>query len=148
MVKSALSSHILVLTQLAGVGLASYPMDLATRNSPLTLVICYLGVAAAIWTLLHNRVGNFGIYPELKESAVLVLSGPYRMVRHPMYASLILMMIGIAVFNGGWSNLGGVVLVIVAVVLKAFKEEKILCETFPVYREYMAHIRMMVPRLY
>jgi protein-S-isoprenylcysteine O-methyltransferase Ste14 len=42
------------------------------------------------WTLLHNRLGNFNIHPAPKAEGVLVTAGPYRLMRHPMYTSVLL----------------------------------------------------------
>lgn len=42
------------------------------------------------WTLRHNRLGNFNVHPEPKASGVMVTSGPYRLIRHPMYTTVLL----------------------------------------------------------
>ena len=76
------------------------------------------------------------------------LCGPYEIVRHPMYFSLILMMIGIAAYNSGATNSLGLIMVTVSVFLKARKEEEILVDHFEGYREYQARTHMIVPRLY
>ena len=49
-----------------------------------------LGAAAlalGVWVLSHNRPGNFRVRPQPKPGARLVLGGPYRFMRHPMYTS-------------------------------------------------------------
>ncbi len=54
--------------------------------------VLLLGVSIALvaWTLMHNRLGNFNIRPMPKAQGVLVTSGPYRWIRHPMYTSVLL----------------------------------------------------------
>ena len=141
------SSHILVTVQLVGIFLSVYSTDQAHRGSEWSLLICCFGFAMAMWTLFHNQIGNFGIYPELKSEAVLVTTGPYEIVRHPMYFSLIVMMVGVAIFNGGLTNYLGALMVAGAVSLKALKEEAILIVHFEGYREYQARTHMIIPRL-
>src|SRR5659263_263910 len=47
-------------------------------------------VVLAAWTLVYNRPGNFNIRPTPKVHGVLVTTGPYRWIRHPMYTSVLL----------------------------------------------------------
>jgi protein-S-isoprenylcysteine O-methyltransferase Ste14 len=77
--------------------------------------------------------------------ADLVTSGPYRWVRHPMYASLMLMMVGIALYNLHSVNLVGVILVAVAVSGKVPIEEHQLRARFPEYATYAARTPRFVP---
>lgn len=141
-------SHVLVAMQLLGIGLAVYAPGRENLGSDWALLICSIGFAIAMWTLFHNRPGNFGIYPEPKDGAELVTTGPYEIVRHPMYLSLIVMMVGIAVYNNGLSNFLGAALVVLAVGLKARKEEAILCAHFDGYAEYRKRTFMIIPRIY
>ena len=46
-------------------------------------------VVLGVWTLAHNRFGNFNIRPVPKPAGILVTTGPYRWIRHPMYTSLL-----------------------------------------------------------
>ena len=61
-----------------------------------SLVLLSTGLALGLWVFLHNRPGNFNIRPEPKAGALLVTTGPYRHIRHPMYVALLLIMAGIA----------------------------------------------------
>jgi len=141
-------SHLQVSVQLAGVALCCWPVGLLNQGSAGWLLLCLAGAAAGIWTLFHNRMGNFGIYPEPRPGAELITSGPYQWVRHPMYSALILMMIGVTGYNGHGLNAGGLVLVAVAVVTKAGREERFLMERFRGYRAYAAATRRFIPGVY
>lgn len=144
-------SHFLVGIQLVGIVLVIYlPEEAASaaRGSQWMLVVCCVGFVLGMWTLFHNKIGNFGIYPEPKEEAILVTSGPYEIVRHPMYLALIIMMVGGAAYNNGLANYIGMAMVVFSVGLKAKKEEAILLDQFEGYDEYRQRVKMIIPRIY
>ena len=130
-----LSSHMLVSIQGAGMLLTTFPAHVAVPGIwPLAFAMA--GALLAVWTVYHNRIRNFSVYPEIKQGARLITSGPYRWVRHPMYLSLFLLMAGIAIHGQGWSHAIGLMLVATAIVFKIEKEERYLLRTFPDYEVY------------
>ena len=144
----SIKSHILVGLQLCGLALCCYPVGLKNSGSVYWLSACALGAVLGIHTLCYNKIGNFSIYPELKKHAALITSGPYRYIRHPMYTSLIIMMIGIAFYNYHWINAIGVIMVVFAVISKANSEEKILLMEFDLYTEYQQKTHRFIPNIY
>lgn len=138
-------SHLLVVAQLSGVALSCWPA--APQGAYAWLVLCVAGAALGLTTLYFNRPGNFSIYPELKPAATLITSGPYRLVRHPMYCALLSMMLGIAIYNGGGLNALGFALVAAAVVGKARREEVYLRDRFAGYARYAESTGMFFPKL-
>jgi protein-S-isoprenylcysteine O-methyltransferase Ste14 len=75
----------------------------------------------------------------------LVVAGPYRWVRHPMYAAVIVGMGGIALRSGSWwaaAAWGALVLLLTA---KSRWEEGHLAQTFAGYREYQGRTGRFVP---
>lgn len=141
---------VLVLCQLVGIGVviwAAYAM----RSSAVSLVaistiLC--GGALAVATLLHNRLGNFSIHPEPRKHALLITTGPYKWIRHPMYLSVILGLFGIAWFAGhvlGWI---GFALATMAMIGKTFLEEKYLSVKFPTYQAYKSQTKRLIPYLF
>lgn len=132
-----MSAHGLVAAQLLGVFLAVFPWQ-APPLGRWPLLVCVLGGAIGVWVLLHNRIGNFSVYPEPKTGAVLVVTGPYRYVRHPMYAALVVMMAGVALYHGHGLGVLGLALVVAALVGKILAEERYLAARFPGYAPYRA----------
>lgn len=141
-------SHVQVSAQLIGVVLSCYPVGLVNRGASWWLMLCLAGAGFGLWALCHNRIGNFRIYPEPRSGAELVTTGPYALVRHPMYTALIVMMLGIAAYNGHPLNAAGVALVAVAVIGKATREERFLGEHFPAYRNYARDTPRFIPYVY
>ena len=140
-------SHLQVGAQLVGIGLTVWPWR-APGPPPLpALVLCVAGAVLGIAALAHNRIGNFGIYPEPRAHARLITTGPYALVRHPMYGALMLLMAGAAAWHGHWRNALGALLVAVAVVSKAAREERQLRARFDGYEAYRRRTRWFVPYL-
>lgn len=142
------SSHLLVSLQLCGIAFCCYPVGLQNSGNINWLIFCLLGAILGIQTLCYNKMGNFSIYPEIKHQAALITSGPYRYIRHPMYTSLITMMIGIALYNYHWVNAVGVLMVAGAVINKANREEKLLLMKFSEYTRYQQKSYQFIPYIY
>jgi protein-S-isoprenylcysteine O-methyltransferase Ste14 len=107
----------------------------------LTCII--IGPLMALWGLLYLG-RSFGIYVTLRK---VVLSGPYRWVRHPMYLGWFIIYVGVAL-----TKFSAVYLLLIAIQLalmfyRAFLEENHLAENSPEYREYMKHSGFIFPRL-
>ncbi|MDQ3261228.1 MAG: hypothetical protein M3Q00_10690, partial [Pseudomonadota bacterium] len=73
------------------IGLILWPFG-AQRFRTIFWIAVVASIALGIYTLLYNRLGNFNIRPEPKASGRLITSGPYRLIRHPMYSALTLAM--------------------------------------------------------
>jgi protein-S-isoprenylcysteine O-methyltransferase Ste14 len=107
-------------------------------------VLFAVGLALAIWARVH--IGrNWGMPMTQKAEPELVTSGPYRLIRHPIYSGLLLALLGTALLN----NLIG--LAIVALLTGYFYyatsvEERNLTATFPeAYPAYRAHTKRLIP---
>ena len=105
-------------------------------------------VALATWTLSHNRLGNFNIRPTPKVGALLVTSGPYRWIRHPMYTSLLLGSGALAWISeplAGWLTWTALAVVLL---LKATLEEQWLRQQYADYGAYSSVSKRFVPWLF
>ncbi len=57
---------------------------------PVRLTLEAAGIALGIWAVLVMRIGSFNITPDVKTGGKFVRRGPYRIIRHPMYAAVLL----------------------------------------------------------
>jgi protein-S-isoprenylcysteine O-methyltransferase Ste14 len=110
------------------------------------LVGCALGLGFAVWARVH--IGrNWGTPMTQKEDPELVTSGPYRLVRHPIYSGLLLAGAGTAI-GLNWLWLIVVALAGVYFVYSATVEEAHLTQQFPeMYPAYQRASKMLVPFL-
>jgi protein-S-isoprenylcysteine O-methyltransferase Ste14 len=113
----------------------------------LGLVLFGAGLAFAIWARVH--IGrNWGIPMTQKEEPELVTSGPYRLVRHPIYSGILLAGVGTAVALN-WLWLIAVVLAAIYFVYSATEEERYLTERCPeTYPAYKRSTKMLVPFIF
>lgn len=71
----------------------------------------------------------------------VVSTGPYAIVRHPMYASGLLYLLGTPIALGSYWGLIPFVCLVPFLIWRLFDEEQLLCETLPGYREYQQKVR-------
>jgi protein-S-isoprenylcysteine O-methyltransferase Ste14 len=71
----------------------------------------------------------------------VVSTGLYRYVRHPMYSGFILFSIGTALLLGSGYGVLGALVLIVMLAWRAVREERVLLNELPGYRDYMARVR-------
>ncbi len=102
------------------------------------------GTAGGICTLMWLRKA-FAILPQAR---VLVTTGPYKLVRHPLYLAEQISAFGIALqFQQPW----GTLIVLTSFVFQFPRmryEEEILEASFPAYRAYAIHRARIIPLLY
>src|SRR6185437_1729484 len=68
----------------------------------------------------------------------VISTGPYAWVRHPMYATALLMLLGIPLALGSWWGVLIVIAIVPALVWRLTDEERFLLQNLPGYPEYRA----------
>jgi len=113
----------------------------------LGLILFATGLGLAIWARVH--IGrNWGTPMSQKDDPELVTSGPYQLVRHPIYSGILVAGIGTALALS-WSWLIAVALAGIYFVYSAATEERNLTEQFPdAYPVYKRSTKMLVPFIY
>jgi protein-S-isoprenylcysteine O-methyltransferase Ste14 len=111
------------------------------------LALFGLGLAFAIWARLH--IGrNWGTPMSQKAEPELVTSGPYHLVRHPIYSGILCAAIGTGVALN-WSWLIAAAIAGVYFVYSATVEERYLTSEFPdAYPAYRRATKMLVPFIF
>jgi len=86
---------------------------------------------------------------EVVEGQKVVTTGPYALVRHPMYAGVVLMYLSTPIALGSFWALAFFVPVIVLIVVRALDEERVLVRDLEGYTEYTQKVRYrLVPRVW
>ncbi len=109
------------------------------------VLVTAAGLSFAVWARQHLG-GNWSQSVTVKENHQLVTSGPYGLVRHPIYTGFLLGFAGCALAIGEVRGLVAVALVLVVLVQKLLLEEKWMAEEFgDTYRSYRRRVRALVP---
>ena len=108
-------------------------------------VITAGGLLFAVWARRHLGK-NWSQAVTLKEGHELITSGPYALVRHPIYTGFLLGFVGSAVARGEWRGLLAVALVFGALWHKLKLEEKWMRAQFgESYEAYSRRVAALVP---
>ena len=109
------------------------------------LALAALSLGLFLWTLVHNRLGNFNIHPTPKSLGVLITTGPYQQIRHPMYTSVLLGAASLALMSDpllGWTVWTALAIVLL---VKSTLEERWMNETHPGYSAYIRESKRFIP---
>jgi len=140
-------SRSLVFAQFFLIGImVIFSRGILTSWSALGILV--LGTLFGLWTIRYNRLGNFNIRPELKDGCELITTGPYRFVRHPMYTSVLLITLALAVATPIYMEWSSFILLMLVLALKSVREERLWCEGSEGYKTYMKGTKRFVPFVY
>lgn len=120
---------------------------------PVQVVLALVAIGLAIFTvwLVAASVRTLGkqwaLVAHVVENHQLITTGPYRIIRHPIYGGMFMIMIATALVASHWLGLiVAIVLYTGGTVWRIRIEETLLIETFgSAYREYMRKVPAFIP---
>jgi protein-S-isoprenylcysteine O-methyltransferase Ste14 len=98
-----------------------------------------LGFAVVLWTFKENSYASAIV--ETVEHQRVITSGPYAIVRHPMYAGAIVMLVGTPLALGSYWALLVLLPMTAAIIWRLLDEERLLERELPGYAEYRVRVR-------
>jgi protein-S-isoprenylcysteine O-methyltransferase Ste14 len=109
--------------------------------------LVFLGYVIVFFVFRENSYTSRIV--EVVEGQKVVTTGPYSLVRHPMYAGVVLMYLATPIALGSFWALAFFVPVIVLIVVRALDEERVLVRDLEGYKEYTQMVRYrLVPRVW
>jgi protein-S-isoprenylcysteine O-methyltransferase Ste14 len=108
-------------------------------------VLAVAGLGFTWWARIHLGTLWSGTVTR-KVHHKVIKTGPYAIVRHPIYTGISVALIATALLRPGWFGLAGVVLIIASFVIKYRLEERFLMEVLgPEYAAYRKKVPALVP---
>jgi protein-S-isoprenylcysteine O-methyltransferase Ste14 len=116
-------------------GWSSVPPWLSIVGNVLIIVAMWM----AYRVFKENSFGSATV--EIAQDQQVISTGPYAIVRNPMYSSAALYFIGLSLALGSYWALIPAILTILGLVWRLFDEEKFLAQNLPGYMDYCAKVR-------
>jgi protein-S-isoprenylcysteine O-methyltransferase Ste14 len=99
-----------------------------------------VSLAIVHWTVLENRYAVVVVRVQRERGQHVITTGPYRFVRHPMYAGAILLFVGTPLLLGSWYGLIGAAIIMALFCVRITIEERTLRAELEGYTEYAAGV--------
>jgi len=138
---------VLSLLLMVGGLLGLIATDSLLSPAPAVIVPQVAAFALMVWARLTLGIRSFHVAADPTEGG-LVTSGPYRFLRHPIYAAVCLFVFAGALAHLSMVALGMALLVLLGAVGRILCEERLLRQRYPEYAVYAAKTKRMVPLVF
>ena len=139
--------YLLVVIQLVGIFFFIFYGNIIPTNLAVFLIEL-IATIIGVWANISMKLHTISVLPTVKPGGKLCTSGPYRIIRHPMYTAVLLFLF--ALLLNEYSVLGLIVfaILIVDLIIKMSVEEKILIAHYDDYKDYMLKTKRIIPFVY
>jgi protein-S-isoprenylcysteine O-methyltransferase Ste14 len=132
--------------------ISGFDHRLAWSHMPEVVVAIGDGMIAFAFFVFHLvlRENSFASATiEISEGQKVISTGPYRMVRHPMYSGGLLFLLGIPIALGSWWAVLTFLPLLPVLIWRIVDEEKLLNKELDGYTEYCTRVKYrLIPGLY
>ncbi len=112
--------------------------------SPLVIAVQTLAVGLMVWARITFGLRSFHYAANPTEGG-LVTTGPYRFIRHPIYAAIVYFTLAGVAGNWSWRNVALFGVVCLGAAIRIFCEERLVVIDYPGYSEYAKRTKRIVP---
>ncbi len=111
---------------------------------PAVIALQVAGLLVVVWARVTFGMRSFHVGSNATKGG-LVTTGPYRFVRHPIYAGLLVMLAGVLVGHHDVAAIVAVACVAVGLVVRMVAEERAVVLAYPEYAGYAARTKRIIP---
>lgn len=124
---------------------SSMPLPISARQVGLAPLVA--GAALLVWTF-RSLGTNLTDTVVTRAAHTLVVHGPYRWIRHPLYSSAGLLIAALSLITANWFLLATGTVVLSVLIVRTSKEEQNLVARFgDSYQQYMDRTGRFMPRV-
>ena len=109
------------------------------RSVLLEVALCIMAYALVLWVFRTNRYASRIV--EVQPGQTVISTGPYAVVRHPMYSSQLVMLPALMVALGSWWSAALTLSIVVPLVMRIRNEEEVLRRDLAGYGDYCGKVR-------
>ncbi len=129
--------------------LENYLLDLTLKfNTIIAGSVLFVAAVLIRVTAMHTLNRNFSITIEAKEDGKLVETGIYKLIRHPLYLAVMMMVGGSALIFNCIICCFFIALTFIGVLIRIKNEEAFLMKQFPEYSLYMVRSKKLIPFIF
>jgi protein-S-isoprenylcysteine O-methyltransferase Ste14 len=138
---------ILGLFVMVGALIGLYKIGVLLTAQPIAVVLQLIAVALMIWSRI--TFGRRSFHAAANPTAGgLVTTGPYRIIRHPIYTAACLFGWGAIVVHWSLVSVALGILLLLGALMRMVCEERLVKQKYPEYVEYAKVTKRMVPFLF
>jgi protein-S-isoprenylcysteine O-methyltransferase Ste14 len=104
-------------------------------------ILLTIGMVGSVWVYGVNKFAEPGVRIQTDRGHKVVDTGPYAIVRHPLYATAILIFGGFALPLGSYWALVPAAVASVVLVIRTALEDRTLQDELPGYKDYAQRVR-------
>lgn len=140
-------SYTLVAIQLICIGIIAFTGPFVPR-SIYYFLMASAGAFLGLWAIVVMGLGRFNITPDPREYSRMVRRGPYKYIRHPMYASVLVITLAWVLDYFTIFRLAIWIVLALDLLLKLRFEERLLVNNHPEYAQYQQNTYRLIPFLF
>jgi len=136
-----LFSSLMAIFPVAGLDSRSQWSSVPIWLLVLGYVLMAVGMLGSVWVEAVNKFAEPSVRIQLERGHTVIDTGPYRLVRHPMYATAFFLFLGFALALGSlWALVPAATASLVLIVRTAL-EDRMLHNELPGYKDYAYRVR-------
>jgi protein-S-isoprenylcysteine O-methyltransferase Ste14 len=120
----------------------------ALNSDPWALIVSFFGLLLGFWAIVTMKLDNLSVTPDIKQDARLVTTGPYKVIRHPMYSAVLLTFFPFILDRPSVFLTIVYIALLTTLLIKLNYEEHLLKEHFKEYATYAKTSWRLIPFIY
>lgn len=110
-----------------------------------TILVQVVGILLIVWSLITIKVNKTKHPHHLPPGYFFLTKGPYEILRHPIYAGYLLIMVSIAEVEFTFLRFIALAILCICVMFKIIREEYLMTQEIKEYKEYKSKTKALIP---